>query len=50
MILHPKSKVKGNAKHAPTKGKCQVVRGLLIVSQFYKTVRLSCNWKFRIDF
>lgn len=26
MILHPKSKVKGNAKHAPTKGKCQVLR------------------------
>ena len=26
MILHPKSKVKRNAKHAPTKGKCQVLR------------------------
>lgn len=26
MILHPKSKVKRNAKHTPTKGKCQVLR------------------------
>ena len=50
MILHPKSKVKRNAKHAPTKGKCQVLRGLLIVSQFDKTVRLSGNWQLRIDF
>ena len=50
MILHPKSKVKRNAKHAPTKGKCQVLRGLLIMSQFDKTVLLSCNWQFRIDF
>lgn len=30
MILHPKSKVKKNAKHTPTKGKCQVLRWTLV--------------------
>lgn len=50
MILHPKSKVKRNAKHARQKANAKFYGGLLIVSQFDKTVRLSGNWQLRIDF